>query len=339
MNARSTYLDKQTPLDRARGFLPGQSSIKKFGENPTLTSGVTETIWDATGTYVAPTQPRLHNVVSSSTADDGTLITSGTADDGCDDTCLIDAAGLFQTNNVAIGDWCLNDTNMTLGVVSSIPSETEIRFDSILGAPGKMRRPDNGLDGTANATGDSYRIARDASTGAGVFWIQGLDEVYLEQEEFVILNGQSIVATLKTWARQHRARIFSSLQQFAVGTITSTAQTDGTVTCQVIDGNNQTLMAVYTIPADKNAYLNHWDVKITGSVSGSAIGAVRVGTLNGVGYIIDRFAVNTNGTSSVSESDDEYDILPGGSDIWMEATAGTPNLSMAARFTVILIDK
>ena len=56
------------PLAIPKGDVAGQSSVNKFGRNTAVGTGG-EDIWDAGGTWVAPTQARLHAIVSDSTAD------------------------------------------------------------------------------------------------------------------------------------------------------------------------------------------------------------------------------------------------------------------------------
>jgi len=67
-------------LDICMGSYEGISGINKFGRNIEIDSGVTADIWDGGHTvasggvsliWVAPTQARAHNIVSSSTSDDG----------------------------------------------------------------------------------------------------------------------------------------------------------------------------------------------------------------------------------------------------------------------------
>ena len=67
-------------LDVARGLVEGQMSVNKFGRNTEIDSGVVADIWDGGHTlasggtsliWVSPTQARIHNLVSTSTDDDG----------------------------------------------------------------------------------------------------------------------------------------------------------------------------------------------------------------------------------------------------------------------------
>lgn len=56
-------------LDVSRGLIAGQTAVNKFGRNTDIDTGVAEDIWDAGGTWVAPTAARTHQIVSSSASD------------------------------------------------------------------------------------------------------------------------------------------------------------------------------------------------------------------------------------------------------------------------------
>jgi hypothetical protein len=63
------------PLQVALGNVPGMSAINKFGRSTNVDTGIETDIWDRANPtddqpiWVAPTQARIHNIVSSSTSD------------------------------------------------------------------------------------------------------------------------------------------------------------------------------------------------------------------------------------------------------------------------------
>jgi hypothetical protein len=317
-------------LELAKGLIPRHDAISKFGEKPNIISGF-ETIWDGLGVYVPPTQARLHNVASDSAEDAGELISSGTASGGSVQS-LIDSAGTFQTDNVAVEDLILNDEKVEIGEVSAVVSETEI---TIIRA---MRDPESGLDGGGFEDGDGYRIARDTESGSSILFLIGLNLFFLEQTELVILNGLDDVATAKSYARLYRARVFATASANAVGTITATTigETVDTISLQVIDGNNQTLMAVYTIPSDKMGLVVRWWASMSKKQSATSVVKLRVGQLDHIGYIEQLRSIQSTGASSFDHDFKIATLLPGGADIWMEADADTQNVGVAGGFDVIL---
>lgn len=330
----SRTLTKDFFFEIAKENIPKHSFIIKFGENPDITSAAGfEDIWDGGGTYVPPTQARLHNIISSDINDVGTVVSSGTSTGGSA-TTLIDSGATFQSDGVAVGDSVLNDADIVIGGVLSIDSEIQITV-------GAWSKPSDGRVGTVMSTGKAYRVVTPGSTGAAIFWVHGLDASYLEQEEFVVLNGQNNVATVNTYIRQYRARVFGDGgSQGAEGTITSTAQTDGTVTCQIINGANQTQMAIYTVPADKNGYIKQWGAFFGTKLAGFADVHLRAGTLDGIGYIVDQGFLSTTGNSGFDIENPVPPFIPGGTDIWIESDSSVAaGVAIKASMHIILVDK
>lgn len=322
---------KDYMLEVAKGNVPGHSSIAKFGENPDIDNNATfETIWDGGGTYVPPTVARIHNVVSTDADDAGTVLSSGT-DTGGSNLTIEDTTATFSTDGVAAGDVVLNDTNCEIGIVTTVTSETVLTF-------GFMRSPDTGAIGTDTASGDAYRVVTNASTGASIYYVKGLDATFTEANEFVVMNGISNVATVNSYARQFRARAFGANATVMEGVATCTAQTDGTVSSQIVDGNNQTLMAVYTIPFGKIGYLTKWWGSLSTKGAASSVVRLKGGTLDGLGYIIQTRSINGTGTSAFDYEYSAPEIMAQGVDIWVEADSDTNNTGIASGFDILLMD-
>jgi len=320
-------------LELAKGNIPRHSSIAKFGEKPDIVSGF-ETIWDGLGVYVVPTQARFHNVASSLAADAGEVISSGTAAGGGVNS-LVDSAGTFQTDNVAVEDLILNDERVEIGEVSSVISETEVQIIR------SMRSPASGLDGVGHVDGDAYRIVRDTSTGASVLYIDGLSPVFLQQREFVLMNGTNDVVTGKSYVRQFRGRVFASAATAAVGTITSTTIGEAveSISLQIIDGNNQTLMAIYTIPGNLLGLVTRWWGSMSKKQSATSTLKLRFGQLNHIGYIEQLRSIQSVGSSSFDHEFSVATLLPGGADIWMEADADAASVGVSGGFDVVLYER
>jgi len=83
--------------------------------------------------------------------------------------------------------------------------------------------------------------------------ISGLDADYNELTETVTLNGSGTAETDGFFIRVFRAFITGS--QTPLGTINIT--NTGTTYARITLGENQTLMAVYTVPAGKSLYINN----------------------------------------------------------------------------------
>ena len=114
-------------------------------------------------------------------------------------------------------------------------------------------------------------------TGARTINIQGLDSNWILQSEDITLNGTSNVATANTYHRIFRMKVLTvGSGGVNAGIITATAQTDATVTAAIQAGNNQTLMAIYTVPADKKAYVTNMYASFSASTPATVTGSVKL---------------------------------------------------------------
>lgn len=111
-----------------------------------------------------------------------------------------------------------------------------------------------------------------AGTGARTVQVYGLDSDYLPIDETVTLNGTSNVATTNSYLRLFRMIVRTAGSGGVnAGIVTATAVTDATVTAQISVSNNQTLMAIYTVPAAKICHLYQYDAAMNkGNATGAA---------------------------------------------------------------------
>lgn len=323
-------------FELAKGLIPGHNCISKFGDNPNIpTGGAFETVWDGSIVYVPPTVARVHAVVAGNTEDAGTELSADDATGGSL-TTLIDTDADFVTDTVAAGDLLLNDTKMTYGFITAV---TDL---NTLAIAGSMRRADSDLIGSPNESSDAYRVVTDASTGVSVFWVSGLDADKLPIEEFVVLDGTTPVNTALAngdgeYLRQFRAKVFSGSNAGSVNLITSTAASDGTISCEILAGINQTLMAVYTVPANKNGLLLSWWGSMSKDVATAvSIIRIRVGALDGVGYVKQTREVANDGKPEFDYPWPVPLVIAGGQDIWVEANSSANLVGVSAGFEVVL---
>lgn len=107
-----------------------------------------------------------------------------------------------------------------------------------------------------------------AGTGARTVTLTGLDANYNEISETVTLNGQTAVNTTNSYIRIYRmvVRSAGSGGQNAgviyAGTGTVTAGVPANKYATIAVGDNQTLMALWTVPAGYTAYLLQTDVTL-----------------------------------------------------------------------------
>ena len=163
--------------------------------------------------------------------------------------------------------------------------------------------------------------------------VEGLDTNYLEASQEVTLNSSGVATTTQTFRRVFRAYVSGS--QAPTGNIT--IANGGTTYAQINLGENQTLMAVYTVPAGKTLYV------VRGSISS--------GTENANKYLTGRFMARFFGgvfrtQAKVTIADGYVDFdweiplrIPEKTDIEARAVASSASTqAVAATFEGILID-
>ena len=100
-----------------------------------------------------------------------------------------------------------------------------------------------------------------AGTGARTVVVSGLDQNYNEASETVELDGQTEVLTTTTFIRVFRAYVATAgsggtaAGTIYVGTGTVTAGVPATVYAEIALGENQTTMALWTVPAGYTLYI------------------------------------------------------------------------------------
>lgn len=90
-----------------------------------------------------------------------------------------------------------------------------------------------------------------ASDNGKQITVQGLDDNYNYQEETIVVSSSSAVAGTKIFKRLNRGFIIDGSTNVADVLVTKNA----TTVLKITAGKGQTLMAVYTVPFDKTAYL------------------------------------------------------------------------------------
>jgi len=107
-----------------------------------------------------------------------------------------------------------------------------------------------------------------AGTGARTVTLSGLDANYSEISETVTLNGQTAVNTTNSYLRIFRMVVNSAgsggqnagVVYAGTGTVTSGVPANKYATIAI--GDNQTLMALWTVPAGHTAYLLQTDITL-----------------------------------------------------------------------------
>lgn len=101
--------------------------------------------------------------------------------------------------------------------------------------------------------------------------VQGLDENFYEQSWTGNINGTGIVDIDGSWSRIFRA--FNNDSVYLSGDVTIHPSGDDSIPyAKILSSNNQTLMAIYTVPADTTGYLMKYTMTANNPSSASDIG-------------------------------------------------------------------
>lgn len=181
-------------------------------------------------------------------------------------------------------------------------------------------------------------------TGARTVHIEGLDANYLEISETVTLNGQTAVNTVNEYLRVGRLEVVTVGSGLAnagdvyAGTGTVTGGVPATVYAKIPIGQNNTLMAIYTVPANKQAYLHELFV-FSGGTGGQTLTVRLVARgFGGVTHTDHKFKIPAAG-GNFRHIHTLYDVFDEKTDIEVRAVASGGSFDLAAHMEFILGSK
>jgi hypothetical protein len=182
---------------------------------------------------------------------------------------------------------------------------------------------------TMTATSDAGATDNDVEVT-----IQGLDASYNELSETVTLTGAGTATTTGTFLRTFRAFVSGSQEPTDNINVTNS----GTTYARITSGENQTLMALWTVPAGYTAYLFQTDITaFTEQNNKFATIQIQTRELNGVFRTRDKFAIVENSHKQ------EYVApipIPEKTDIRVRAigSSSSANIELSAGLDIIYIE-
>jgi hypothetical protein len=324
----------------AKGNIPGHSQMNKYGHNEAVATGP-EDVWGGGGIYdFYFITNQTVEAVSTDVDDVGSVPSSGTATGGSL-TTLIDTGANFTGDGVVVGDVVINDTNGEWGTVN-IVAATTLTHTTMTNA--SSASPAN----NPNESGDSYRVATSADTGAGVVHIEGLTDsgggVWDVATETIVMNGQTDVAITKTFVRLYRGFVLhAGASGMNEGDITVEVDATTNAGIFIATGDGQTQQAIYTVPSGKTGYFLKGYVGIgsgIGAQTGSAVFTWRARLNNGATGVF-----SIKGQIEVNDKSPywiyEYGIpvaLPEKSDLLIRCDTTTKTLGVVGAFDMVLVD-
>lgn len=174
--------------------------------------------------------------------------------------------------------------------------------------------------------------AVNASDNGKSIQVFGLDENYNDINETFVLSSSVTVTGVKTFKRVYRAYMVDGASNVA----NINVQRSGTTVLRITAGKSQTLMAIYTIPANKKGYLLHGTASCQSGADATGDMFVRY---------FGQSSFRVGHSFEVSGTGGQYDYkfivpieLPEKTDIDVRASVRSNNARLTAAFDLILID-
>ena len=179
-------------------------------------------------------------------------------------------------------------------------------------------------------------VTTDAGTPANDNGVQvlvsGLDADYNEVSEEVTLAGSGTATTTQTFLRVNRAYVSGS--QAPTGNLNIT--NGGTTYARITLGENQTLMALWTVPAGYTAFLDHVNIA-TGTTNANQYVTAQI-VQRQLGGVFRVMMKQTLGSGGVADFIIRYPIsVPEKTDLEVRAISSGSNNLISANFSMIYI--
>ena len=205
--------------------------------------------------------------------------------------------------------------------------------------------------GTYNFSTSADIVSLASSEGADnqVIEVQGLDENWEEVTQLITLNGTTRVALDTALIRVYRmvnqgtTNLAGTVFCYTgIGTVPSIG--DPEIRAVIENGNNQTLMAIYSVPAKKVAFLHRGEVGIEwegGVFSGTEFAkfCYESRRFGGVFAIKKVVTCTTNGSSVYQDERSFPDVIPAQTDIKLVAKEVSTTMGAWGTFDILLVDE
>ena len=198
---------------------------------------------------------------------------------------------------------------------------------------------------TYSTTADIDTISSSDSGDTQDIMITGLDENWLEVTQTITLTGQSKVTLGTPLIRVYRminvgssdlsGNVYCYVDTTISGGVPTTA---APIRAIITNGYNQTLMCLYTVPADKYLYLYKGEAALTSRVAGYADGTFDVRPFGGVFQTKRTFGLSTTGSSYINVLFPQPLYIPPKSDLRVRISGSVNNMGAVASFIGVLED-
>ena len=303
-------------------------------------------------TYIKPSSHRIQDPIS--TEDDAELVKAVLTG--------VDPAGTFRNvDTTTDGDLTISDNSSGFAI-----SKGDVTGHSVVHkfghapdfdqADGEVTVWDGAEDGTSwenmvydySSTGDIDSVSSSSGTDTQEIEIQGLDANTNLLIQTATLNGQTRVALATNMLRVFRMKNVNSTDLtghvfvYTNNTLTAGVPDDAASIRGIIQPeNNQTEMAIYTIPAGKTGYVMSWYVSSSGASKDiNYVMRLKARQHGGVFQLKHKMSINDFATSSYQHDYFAPLIFTAGTDIEMtiECAASATAAAISGGFEIILVD-
>lgn len=188
---------------------------------------------------------------------------------------------------------------------------------------------------------DTAPITHIYSTGADVqaIEVQGLDVAGALVVQTITLTGTTVVALTTPLWRVFRMKNVGTVD-IGAGSIVHASDSGKTVSyAQIQNGNNQTLMALYTIPLGKTGYLYGGTNSLYGVARDYALnGKLTMRPHGGAFQLKKTFGLDSNGTGFIKMDSDLVGKIPALTDVKVSAISIGKVGGVNTTFDILLID-
>ncbi|MCP4365426.1 MAG: hypothetical protein GY800_09040 [Planctomycetes bacterium] len=201
---------------------------------------------------------------------------------------------------------------------------------------------------TYSTTDDIDYIVAENNGDTQAIEIQGLDIDWNIVVQTKTLTGQTPVELDTYLIRVFRVKNIGSVDfaghvfcyVSAGTTVTGGVPQDGTKVRAVVHGdNNQTEMAMYTIPANKTGYMRDWYASTSGAKKDSShVIKLFARPLGQVFQLKHKSSIVESGTSYIKHNYEEPEVFYEKTDIQIQTNTDQDNASVSAGFDIVLVD-
>lgn len=206
-----------------------------------------------------------------------------------------------------------------------------------------LESPESVWDGSSSYIfppdiGTGIQVKSDSSSDLQDIVIEGLDENFEQKKWSGTLNGLSSVNVDGLWARVFRAYNNDSFGISGIVNIHASGS-DSLSYAKIINGNNQTLMSLYTIPANCVGYLVQYQATAHNPQSSSEIGYTLQMKTREFGKAFRVKSITSAGTSHEVTKEFKFpNLLPSRADIIFDIVGSNGNNgSVDVEFNIALI--